>query len=73
MKIEVNPYTIHRTRSDTLGLVRLDNGIWRFCVLKEKDGARADGFPVCVGTTYRTRNEAIVDLPRYAEQWGETL
>ena len=74
MKLTVSAFKTYKTRSKLLNLVRISSKCWRFSVVREIDGARADGFPVCVGVDYASKAEALADLKRYAfENWSETI
>lgn len=63
--------TITPTRYPELGIARITGSIWRFVA---RDDARASFGPNvnCVGSSYRTKGEALADLDRFASDYGAT-
>jgi hypothetical protein len=58
----INEVAIRATRFEGLGFAHIGRH-WRFVAL--------DGTPATVGPLYRSKDELLSDLPRYArEAWG---
>lgn len=66
MENTIDEHGIHRTKFAGLGFLQLRPGLWRV-VNTDKEGER----PAVIGPLYRTREELLADLPRYAfDVWG---
>lgn len=52
-----------------LGLARVAGHIWRF-VSRDSAGEKFDPYSRCVGSSYRTKGEALADLDRFATDYG---
>lgn len=63
----MSAYKIHRTRYDVLGYAKVCRGLWRFVDLT--DGVNSD-LPKFIGEFYRTKDELLSDIARYAKMYG---
>lgn len=66
-----NGIPVTATRYPELGLAKVAGHIWRW-VARESSGAAFDPYSGCIGSSYRTKGEALADLDRFASDYGAT-